>query len=212
MQEIYKDIKGFEGYYQVSNLGSVKSLGAYNNRKKKLLLQEKAKSGNTYYRRVKLHKKGRVTRYLVHRLVSSHFLNNPENKPQVNHIDNNTDNNKVTNLEWCTGAENMAHSRKQGRQDQVTKIAVEAMAKANKAKAKPKYDNLVGTNLNGRILVSYTSVRKPSGKPRYKGLFKCTNCNTEFTAEMDASIKNIGKSKSSYCRSCTKKHNGKEIV
>lgn len=212
MQEIYKDIKGFEGYYKISNLGNVKSLGAYNNRKEKLLVQENAKSKNTTYKRVKLHKYGKVTRYLVHRLVAIHFLDNPEQKPQVNHIDNNPLNNIVTNLEWCTSSENMQHSIKQGRQKHVTELAVAAMAKANKDKVKPKYDALIGKNLNGRILLSYMSEKKPNGKPRYKGIFSCASCSKEFTAEMDSSIKNINREQPCYCRSCTKKNKGKDIV
>ena len=212
MQEIYKDIKGFEGHYQVSNTGNVRSLGAYNNRKVKLLVQENAKSKNTNYKRVKLHKHGATTRFLVHRLVASHFVYNPKSKPQVNHIDNNPFNNLYTNLEWCTGSENMRHSRDQGRQDKVTKVAAEAMAKANRAKVKPKYDALVGKDFNGRVLVSYESCRKPNGKPRYKGNFKCLNCNREFTAEIDAAIKNIDRDIPCYCRSCTKKAKGEDIV
>lgn len=212
MQEIYKDIKGFEGYYQISNMGNVKSLGSYNNRKEKILTLENAKSKNITYKRVKLHKNKVVTRFLVHRLVALHFIDNPENKPQVNHIDNNTHNNMYSNLEWCTGSENMKHSMEQGRQDKVTEVAVKAMAKANRAKAKPKYDALIGTNLNGRMLISYESCRKPNGKPRYKGIFKCLNCLTEFTAELDAAIKNINRTVLCYCRSCTKKNKGKDIV
>ena len=212
MQEIYKDVKGFEGYYQVSNLGNVKSLGAYNNRKEKLLAQENAKSKKTYYKRVKLRKKGDTTRYLVHRLVALHFLANPENKPQVNHTDNNTSNNCVSNLEWCTGAENMKHSRDQGRQDAVMKIATKAMATANQARAKAKYDMLLGKNLNGRILVSYTSQYKPNGRPRYKGTFKCENCSKVFAAELDLAVRNISRETPCYCRSCTKTTKGKDIV
>jgi len=212
MQEIYKDIKGFEGYYQISNLGNVKSLGAYNNRKEKILSPEKAKSRNMYYERVNLYKKGKTKRYLVHRLVALHFLNNPDNRPQVNHIDNNPMNNNVTNLEWCTGKENMQHSRAQNRQEYATQQAVAAMAKANRAKVKPKYDALIGKNLNGRILLSYSSCIKPNGKPRYKGLFKCAKCNQEFTAEMDSSIKNINRDSPCYCRSCVKKLKGNDIV
>jgi hypothetical protein len=202
MQEIYKDIQGFEGLYQVSNLGNVKSLKT-KNKKEKLLAQENSKSKNTHYKRVKLHKNGEYKRFLLHRLVAIHFIPNTDNKPQVNHIDNNTCNNSVPNLEWCTGAENMKHSSDQGRQDKVRKLAIKAMIKANIEAVKPKYEALVNTNLNGRILLSYESVRKPNGKPRYKGNFKCINCNKNFTAEMDSSIKNINNEKPCYCRSCT---------
>lgn len=205
MKEIYKDVKNFEGYYKISNLGNVKSLGAYNNRKEKLLTQEDSKSKNTTYKRVKLHKDGFTKRYLVHRLVALHFLENPDNKPQVNHIDNDPSNNNVLNLEWCTGSENMKHSKDQGRQDKVTAIASKAMAKANKAKSKLKYDSFINQNLNGRILISYYAYRKPSGANTYKGIFKCVNCDKEFTAELDAAVRNINKTKSCFCVSCSKK-------
>jgi hypothetical protein len=202
MQEIYKDVQGFEGLYQVSNLGNVKSLKTHN-KKEKLLTQENVKSKDVNYKRVKLHKEGSYKRFLVHRLVAMHFIPNPDSKPQVNHIDNNTSNNVVSNLEWCTGAENMKHSRDQGRQNKVTELAIKAMIKANIEAVKPKYEALVNKNLNGRILLSYVSVRKPNGKPRYKGNFECVNCCKKFTAEMDSSIKNINNEKPSYCRSCT---------
>ena len=201
MQEIYKDIQGFEGYYQISNLGNVRSLNQSNN-KTKLLTQESIKSKTVFYKRVKLHKNGYTKRFLVHRLVAIHFIPNPKNKPQVNHIDNNTSNNNSNNLEWCTGSENMKHSRDQGRQNKVTQLASKAMAKANKAKAKEKYDNYLNKNLNGRILLSYESKFKPNGKPRYVGTFSCTNCFSKFTAELDASIRNITREKPCYCRSC----------
>jgi len=212
MKEIYKNVKGFEGYYQVSNLGNIKSLGAYNNRKEKLLTQENTKTKSVYYKRVKLHKNGKYTRFLVHRLVAMHFMPNPKNKPQVNHIDNNTTNNTAENLEWCTASENMQHSRNQGRQDKVTALATIAMRKANLVKSKTKYDVFIGTDLNGRVLISYKSCIKPNGKPRYKGVFKCVNCDSTFTAELDSSIRNSKREKPCYCRSCSSKYKDKDIV
>lgn len=200
MNEIYKDVKGFEGYYQVSNLGNVKPTNPYNGRKPKLLTQENAKSKNAFYKRVKLHKQGIVKRYLVHRLVAEHFIDNPKNKPQVNHIDNNTINNSEPNLEWCTASENMQHSHKQGRQDKVTKVAVKAMIEANLARSKAKYDQYIGADINGRILLNYFR----DGK-HYKGNFKCVNCGKEFIASLDASLRNSNREKPTYCRSCSAK-------
>ena len=196
MNEIYKDIKDYEGLYQVSNYGNVRSIKHGIN----ILTQENAKSKDAIYKRVKLHKNGVATRFLVHRLVALHFISNPDNKSQVNHIDNDTTNNIATNLEWCTPSENMLHSRKQGRQDKVTLLAAEAMAKANLAKSKAKYDSFIGSNINGRILLSYYKEGK-----RYKGNFKCENCSKTFTAELDSSLRNINRPLPTYCRSCTKK-------
>ena len=101
----WKDIKNFEGRYSISNTGIVKNikrnteLKSYNN---------KAGKGYLY---VDLYKgKNRVRRISIHRLVAEHFLDNVDNKNQVNHIDGNTLNNNYKNLEWVTPTENMVHS------------------------------------------------------------------------------------------------------
>lgn len=96
MQEIWKDVKGYEGLYQVSNLGNVKSLKTNKN-----LYYSKA--GNYY--RVGLYK-GKRGMHSIHRLVAESFIPNPENKPCVNHIDTNTFNNNASNLCWCSYKEN----------------------------------------------------------------------------------------------------------
>ena len=199
MQEIYKDIKGYEGHYQISNFGNVKSTKPYF-KNHRIVKQENAKSKNTFYKRVSLTLESKTTRFLVHRLVAQHFIDNPENKPQVNHIDNDTTNNHIDNLQWVTASENMKHSKDQGRQDKVTLLAAEAMAKANKLASKTKYDALINIDINGRTLLSYYK----NGK-HFKGNFKCGCCEKEFTAELDASLRNINRELPLYCRSCTKK-------
>ena len=201
MQEIYKEIPGFEGYYEVSNLGNVKSLGKGN--KSKLLAQENSKSKLATYKRVKLHKDGEVTRSLVHRLVALTFIENPDNKPQVNHIDNDTTNNNVDNLEWCTGSENMKHSHDQGRQEAVKIAAAEGRAKAAKKKAHAKYSPLLNQNLNGRILRSFYV--GGSRKQEYKGDFECAQCGHKFVASLDATLRNQDREKPLFCRSCSMK-------
>lgn len=89
MQEVWKDIKGYEGLYQISNTGKVK--GLKRNKVLKLILQ---RSGYYY---VDLQRKRR----LVHRLVAEAFIDNPDNLPEVNHKDEDKVNNSVENLEWC---------------------------------------------------------------------------------------------------------------
>lgn len=118
MQEIWRDIKGYEGMYQVSNLGRVKSLERQVQMKRYIkTLPEKImkltlnKRGYLY---IALCKNGRYQRYRVHRLVATTFIPNPHNKPQVNHIDRNVLNNSVDNLEWCTNEENMKHASATG--------------------------------------------------------------------------------------------------
>ena len=97
--EEWKDIKGYEGRYQVSNLGRVKSLN-YNrtNREKILSLNKHNKNG---YYSVQLSKSNVCKRFLVHRLVAESFIDNPNNYKEVNHKDENKSNNCVSNLEWC---------------------------------------------------------------------------------------------------------------
>lgn len=113
MLEIWKDIQGYEGRYQVSNLGNVKSLKDTLGRPR-----EKLRAlGNTRqgYKRVDLYKKGdKPKNHLVHRLVAKAFLPNPENKPMVNHKDSNPSNNHIENLEWCTQSENIIHGYREG--------------------------------------------------------------------------------------------------
>lgn len=100
-EEIWKDVVGFEGKYQVSNLGNVRSLNWENTHKIKLIAQNII--NNSGYLYVTFHAGlPKSKHFLVHRLVAQAFLPNPENLPQVNHKDENKLNNNIENLEWCT--------------------------------------------------------------------------------------------------------------
>lgn len=105
MEEIWKDIEGYEGCYQVSNLGRVKSLGngKTHNSSERILKGNNIKG----YLVVKLSKEGKQKQYLIHRLVAQVFIPNPNNLLQVNHIDEDKTNNTVSNLEWCSAKYNM---------------------------------------------------------------------------------------------------------
>ena len=98
MQEIWKDIPGYEGLYMISNLSHV-----YSFKLNRLLIQYKDENG---YKDVWLTKDGKGKHYSVHRLVAMTFIPNPDNLPQVNHKDENPSNNCVLNLEWCTAKYN----------------------------------------------------------------------------------------------------------
>lgn len=116
MQEIWKDIVGFEGYYQISNFGNLRSLDRYvkcdikNNDTiliKGKLLKFQITAG---YYHLTLSKNHNPAMYRVHRLVALNFIDNPNNYPFVNHINCITTDNRVSNLEWCTHQQNRDHA------------------------------------------------------------------------------------------------------
>lgn len=98
IKEIWKSITDYEGLYEVSNLGRVKSLGNNKSRKEKILKPAKDRKGYLY---VILCRNGKVKNFKVHRLVAEAFLPNPEGFPEVNHKDEDKTNNQVENLEFC---------------------------------------------------------------------------------------------------------------
>lgn len=106
--EIWRDIPNYEGLYQISNLGRVKSL---NFNKTKIRKTQSKKR----YITVNLSKDGKTKYYLVHRLVAEAFIPNPNNYPCVNHKDENPSNNHVDNLEWCTHEYNMSYGTRSKR-------------------------------------------------------------------------------------------------
>lgn len=104
---MWKDIKGWEEYYEINENGEVK-----NKITKKIL---KGDVNNCGYHRVCLYKKNHIPikqRFFVHRLVAEHFIQNINSLPEVNHIDGNKHNNHVDNLEWVSRSENEIHARK----------------------------------------------------------------------------------------------------
>lgn len=123
MKEEWRDIEGWEGYYRVSNKGKVKSLRRYITRMLRGIelnscwRKEHYMSTNdrkTRYIGVTLFRNGEGGGELIHRLVASAFIDNPDNKPCVNHKDGNKHNNEVSNLEWCTPKENGRHAVNNG--------------------------------------------------------------------------------------------------
>jgi hypothetical protein len=105
--EIWKDIKGYEGYYQISNYGKVKSLKR--GRKKKTIFKKPTIKQNGYYI-LALYKNNNQKIFYLHRLIGIMFIPNPENKKWMNHKDGNKLNNSIANLEWCSPSENNYHA------------------------------------------------------------------------------------------------------
>lgn len=109
--EILKDIPGYEKLYAITNRGRVWSYGNNRNYGQRWLKPQNYQN----YLVVGLYKNNACKKWRVHRLVAMAFLENPENKPFINHKDFNTTNNDVNNLEWCTPAENSAYSKNRAR-------------------------------------------------------------------------------------------------
>ena len=128
--EVWKDIKGYEGLYQVSNMGRVKSLertATGKNGSKRPIRERilKTSPNNRDYLLVNLcNGSGKVKSFKVHRLVCEAFHENTENKPCVNHIDEDKTNNTASNLEWCTYEENNNHGSRNARMAKALSIPV----------------------------------------------------------------------------------------
>lgn len=137
MKEIFKDIKGYENLYKISNYGNVKSL-------KNSIILKPAKNHRGYLH-VALYKNNKTKAHRIHRLVAQAFISNPENKPQVNHKDGNKLNNCVDNLEWVTNGENQKHAFKLGLQ-------------TNKGSNNPRSRKINQYNLNGDLIKTWNSI------------------------------------------------------
>lgn len=119
MTEIWKDVIGYEGYFQVSDKGRFKSVAREIKKGKgKFLKPEKILSPykmTTGYLGIRAEFEGKRKSFQIHREVAKAFIPNPENKPEVNHIDSDRLNPSANNLEWVTRAENREHAIREGR-------------------------------------------------------------------------------------------------
>jgi len=178
MREIWRDIKNYEGLYQISNLGRVKSLDIYVKGKAgslqlkqgRILKPCLVRSG---YFIVTLYKDGNIERLLISRLVATHFVKSVPDKLYVNHIDGDKQNNNYLNLEWCTRSENQKHAYKTGLQ--------RVSNKQRKAVSKYSIKNLIKPvlqfDLNGDYINKFKSIKAAAlslGKEKKKsGISQC---------------------------------------
>ena len=149
--EVWKDIKGYEGIYQVSNLGRVKRIGCYTNQSgiswESGRNLKPANNSRGYYF-VQLSRNNKVSRKYVHRLVAEAFIPNPENKPTVNHINCDRSDNRSENLEWASYRENNDYS-------------IQVMRSMGKNKRNNKLSRVVEQlDLHGNVLKEYPSYRE----------------------------------------------------
>ena len=168
MEEIWKDVEGFEGLYMVSNLGNVKSLN-YRHKNEEHLLKLCINKYGYYF--VRLHSNGMEKNFLVHRLVAKAFIENGNNFPLVNHKDENKLNNNFENLEWCTQEYNLNYSlNRRGKRNQQRKC------KTHTKHTSSKYSQRVfQKKLSGEIVSEYSTVSEAArvNKMSLKSLIEC---------------------------------------
>lgn len=150
MEEIWKDIPSYEGLYQASNLGRIRSMQ---------LIKKTRKDSKGNYELVDLSKNKKPKTILVHRLVALAFIENTNNKPCVNHINGIKTDNRVENLEWVTMSENLKHSWDNGLHKKSYNQSA-AVSKMNLTKRKPV--SLV--DKNGMVIKNYISIGEAASK------------------------------------------------
>lgn len=173
MKETWKNIKGYEGFYKISNFGRVESL--YKNKILKSCISHNG------YVEITLYKDKTKKRFAIHRLVAKAFIPNPDNKPEVNHIDNNPQNNHVSNLEWVTHKENVRHAWESG------KMKSNLIGNTIRRKAVLlKKDGVIKKFKTMENAAKYIGVKQPrismcaSKNPRYKYYHKVKGWSVEI--------------------------------
>jgi DNA gyrase/topoisomerase IV subunit A len=162
-QEIWKPIAGYEGIYEVSNCGNVRSVDRYKNARDNSKSFQKGKTmtpqtSHKGYRTIILHKDGKAHTFQVHRLVAMAFIPNSDNKPQVNHIDCNKKNNHVENLEWVTQEENMKHASENGIFSKFNEKQLAAVRRNQMIASEYKKRKVAQLSLCGEIIRCYESL------------------------------------------------------
>lgn len=159
--EVWKDIPGYEGLYQASNLGNIKNIGRkfLDSLGREYIVKEvlcKPSIDTSGYNQIVLSKNKKRKSYKVHRLVAITFIPNPNNLPQVNHKDENKLNNNIENLEWCTHKYNCQYGTRSYRCTLHSNHKVKQL-------------------LKGKVIKEYNSLKEASLKTniKYQGISKC---------------------------------------
>ena len=170
MEEIWKDVKGYEGLYKINNFGIVK------NSNKKIIKSQKNKSG---YITIKLHNNGKRKKYMVHRLVAEAFVPDKSNfkyydeedklkyvnnldKLKINHKDENKQNNNVENLEWCTIKYNNYYGTRIERVSESIKKVVITNERLKKIRETHWTKKIIQYDLNGNFIKEWDSIKEAS--------------------------------------------------
>ena len=168
--EIWKDITGYEGIYQVSNTGRVRRVGDYKNQSSswksgyKIL---RAGDNGRGYLFVNLSKDNKRCRKYVHRLVAEEFIPNPMNKKTVNHIDCDKSNNSVDNLEWATYQENNDHA--------INTMRLNGLSRKNNKASMP----VIQYDLDMNYIAEYPSLREAERVTGNLGIWSCVSGRTK---------------------------------
>lgn len=174
MEEIWKDIEGYEGFYKISNLGRVKSLprnGTVN--KERIMVNRVNKTG---YWTIHLRRLG-VSKYLkIHRLIAIAFIEKVEGKDVINHKDGNKLNNSIDNLEWCTHSENAQHAHDTGLRVTCLKQIAAARKRSNEVNSK----RVMQMDVDGKEIQTFKSMadaRRSLGKSSSSQI--CNGCRKQ---------------------------------
>ena len=164
---IWKPVKNYEGLYEVSDLGLVKSLDRVHDLgNRKCLYRGKlmqARDNGMGYLRIKLSKNNKARRVMLHRVIAEAFIPNPFNYKTVNHKDGNKKNNTISNLEWCTQKQNVKHAIKMGL------IDIEKLKRRSSKIGKKTITKIAGHNS--------ISVFNTNTKTYYKSITEAASCN-----------------------------------
>lgn len=200
--EIWRDIRNYETLYQVSNLGNVKSLDRQVRNKHgdmqtypgKPLKPDVHKTKYSNYQRVTLSKQHSTLRHSIHRLVADAFIPNIGDKPFVNHLDNNAENNTVGNLEWCTHTENMNHAQKQGRLFESQSKGGLIGGAVGKQRRAVNIESLQNTYVGNWFVTNQ--------EPKVKGQKVYVTCKCSCGTEQAVEFTRLIREETSNCRAC----------